>query len=73
MHSSLKKIGDILKQEGTSRYDRYLPALDPASIQLDDRKLQDFVTYAQRYSKNLLFIDADSIDIDLKDSWEYFF
>ncbi len=73
MHSNLEKFGSILKQEGTSRSERALPALDPASVPLDDRKLQDFIVYAQQYAKNLLFMDADSTDIDLKESWASFF
>lgn len=73
MHSNLKKIGSILKQEGTSRYERTLPALDPDRVKLDDRKMQDLIGYAQRYSKNLLFVDTDTEQIDLKDSWETFF
>ncbi|MBE7169608.1 MAG: baseplate J/gp47 family protein [Williamsia sp.] len=73
MHSNLKNIGSILKQEGTSRYERYLPALDPDAVKLDDRKMQDLIAYAQRYSKNLLFIDTEAEQVDLHDSWEYFF
>jgi hypothetical protein len=72
--SNLKSHINILKQEGTSRYERNLPALNPENVSIDDRKLQDFIAYAQRYSKNLLFINTESDEIDLKaDTWEFFF
>lgn len=73
MHRNLNKTGNILKQEGTSRYERYLPALDPASVQIDGRKLQDLIVYVQRYSQNLLFVDTEAGHVNLHDSWEYFF
>lgn len=74
MNSNLKSHINILKQEGTSRYERDLPALNPDSVLLDDRKLQHFIAYAQRYSKNVLFVDADAKeDATGGDSWEFFF
>ena len=81
MKSDLRKIGHILKQEGTSGKDRYLPALDPHSVLLDDRKLEDFIAYAQRYAKKLRFVEAESnpnappdiVGENYLKSWEPFF
>jgi hypothetical protein len=73
VNTDLKSLGNILKQEGTSRYERYLPALDPHTLSLDDRKLQDLIAYAQRYSKNLLYINGEGSEVDPADSWEFFF
>ncbi|PSR52334.1 hypothetical protein AHMF7605_01750 [Adhaeribacter arboris] len=73
MNKDLRSIGNILKQEGTSRYERYLPALDPQSVLIDDRKLQDFISYAQRYAKQVWYVHANGENDNLTESWEYFF
>ncbi|HZE86314.1 MAG TPA: hypothetical protein VE035_18470, partial [Puia sp.] len=56
MNSHLKIYGPLFKQEGTSRNERYLPALHPENITIDDRQLKDLLLYIQRLSGNLLFI-----------------
>ncbi|MEO5998621.1 MAG: hypothetical protein ABIN89_17800 [Chitinophagaceae bacterium] len=73
MHTSLQKIRNLLKQEGTSRQERYVPALHKNNLLMDDRRLQDIIAYMQRYSKNLLFVNAEDEHVDFKKSWEYFF
>jgi hypothetical protein len=73
VNSNLKSHINILKQEGTSRYERDLPALDPETVLLDDRKLQHFIAYSQRYSKNVLFVGTDPKSDVAVDSWEFFF
>lgn len=73
MNTSLKKFSIVLKQEGTSRQERYVPQLHETNTLLDDRKLQDLILYMQRYSKNLLFIDPEKDSIDYAESWEDFF
>jgi hypothetical protein len=74
VNSNLKSHTEIFKQEGTSRYERSLPALNPHNVLIDDRKLQDFIAYAQRYSENVLFIDTETDTSDVQtESWESFF
>jgi hypothetical protein len=72
MKGEIKKYGFIFKQEGTARSERYSNALNPATVTVDDRKLQDFIVYAQHYTKNVLFIPADG-EIDLRQTWNAFF
>ncbi|RDC62683.1 baseplate J/gp47 family protein [Adhaeribacter pallidiroseus] len=73
MKKDLRSFGNILKQEGTSQYDRFLPALDPQSVLIDDRKLEDFIAFAQHYAKHLLYVSADRDQVTLTESWDYFF
>ena len=73
MNTSLKKYSRVLKQEGTSRQERYMPDLHETDALLDNRKLQDMILYMQQYSKNLLFVNTDDDSINHKESWEYFF
>lgn len=73
MNTSLKKFSKILKQEGTSRLQRYVPALHETNDLIDDRKFEDLIMYMQWYSKNLLFFDPEKGSIDYKESWEDFF
>ncbi|MEO5889186.1 MAG: hypothetical protein ABIQ31_02980 [Ferruginibacter sp.] len=73
MQTILKDFSLILKQEGTSRKERYLPALHETSKLLDDRKLEDFIYYMHEYSKNLLFINTENDFIDFEETWEDFF
>ncbi|QNF34715.1 hypothetical protein HUW51_19005 [Adhaeribacter swui] len=71
--NDLRSFGNVLKQEGTSRYERFLPALDPGSVLLDDRQLQDFISFAQRYAKQVLFVPQQASEVDLTTTWEDFF
>jgi hypothetical protein len=73
LNTSLKEFSKIFKQEGTSRLERYVPALHETNNLIDDRKFQDLILYIQRYSKNLLFFDPEEENIDSKGSWEDFF
>lgn len=59
MNSHLKKYSHLFNQEGTDREKRYLPALHPESVAIDDRKLKDLLVHLQRFSKHILFIDGD--------------
>lgn len=72
LKSDLKTYSLIFKQEGTAQNERNPSALNPAAIAVDDRKLEDFIIYAQRYSKNLLFVSTEDV-VDVKQSWEPFF
>lgn len=75
MYTSLKKLSNllILKQEGTSRQERYTPALHENETLMDNRSMQDIIAYMQRFAKNLLFINPDEDEIKFNESWEYFF
>ncbi|HLZ87107.1 MAG TPA: hypothetical protein VKQ52_07705, partial [Puia sp.] len=71
MNSHLKIFSRLFKQEGTARDDRYLPALHPENIAIDDRQLKDLLLYLQEYSGHLRFIpgsermerDGDAADL----------
>ncbi len=75
MYTSLKKLSNILilKQEGTSRQERYMQALHATERLMDNRSMQEMIAYMQRFAKNLLFIDPSKDQIDFEESWEHFF
>ena len=55
MNSHLKNFSRLFNQEGTARNERYLPALNPANITIDDRRLKDLLLYIQQFSGKVLF------------------
>ena len=61
---------ELFKQEGTARGERFSQSLNPENILIDDRNLQDLILFAQRFSKNLRFIDTEG---DSAQSWLPFF
>lgn len=73
MKEDLITYVNIFKQEGTSRKERNPASLNPDNISVDDRKLEDFIIYAQQFARNILFVDTEQEEIDFKKSWEDFF
>ncbi|HEX7904857.1 MAG TPA: baseplate J/gp47 family protein [Chitinophagaceae bacterium] len=64
--------GKNVKLEGVSRDQRFDPALDPKLVRIDERKLEDFLTYLQQYNSNVLFVDTDQ-PFNTKKTWDEFF
>lgn len=58
-----------LQRDGASQQGRLLPALDPASVQLDDRTGEDFVHYASQLASELNFYGLDG---DVAGDWRNF-
>jgi hypothetical protein len=73
VYTSLKKLSNvlILKQEGTSRQERYMPALHESDELMDKRGIKEMLAYMQRFSKNLRFFGDD--ENDPQQNWEHFF
>lgn len=72
MKSDIYKYRQIFKQEGTARTERFTTALDPGNLAVDDRKLEDFILFAQRYTKQVLFVPLVG-QVDLRQTWNHFF
>lgn len=73
MKKEFSSYVSIFNQEGTSRKERFGRSLNPENISLDDRQLEDFIIYAQQYSKNVLFVDTNLNNPDIAKTWEQFF
>ncbi len=58
-----------LQRDGSSQQGRRLPALDPASVQLDDRTGEDFVNYASQLAAELNF---HGLDGNVAGDWQNF-
>ena len=68
--SNLPPYENNVKQEGTAREARYTEALNPQSILVDGRKLEDYLAYAQQYTSNLLFVaTSDNSEVTTWDSF----
>ncbi len=73
MKKNFNSYVSIFKQEGTSRKERFAGSLNPENIFIDNRRLEDFIIYAQQYSKNVLFVDTDENNSEAAKTWEQFF
>ncbi|HEX6225064.1 MAG TPA: hypothetical protein VFZ52_11670, partial [Chryseolinea sp.] len=70
--STNSTYGKNVKSEGVSRDQRFDPMLDPQSVHIDDRKLEDFLTYLQQYNSNVLFVDTER-PFDKTKTWDQLF
>jgi hypothetical protein len=50
---------DQLKRDGSSQQGRYLKALDPANLPLDDRSVQDILVFAKHYAGLVRYYDEN--------------
>lgn len=75
MYTSLKKLSNvlILKQEGTSRQERYMPELHENDKLMDKRGIKEMLAYMQRFAKNLRFVGASDNTNGPEQSWEQYF
>jgi hypothetical protein len=72
MKSDLKAYSLIFKQEGTAQNERYAAALNPAGVEVDGRKLEDFIVFAQKYTQYIRFVPAEG-DVEPVQNWSAFF
>ncbi|MEB3157171.1 MAG: hypothetical protein VKO26_07030, partial [Cyanobacteriota bacterium] len=49
-------------REGTSHASRSLPALDPEALAIDERTDADWLTFAQRFCRHLIFHGVDGVE-----------
>ena len=58
-----------LRRDGTSQRQRRLPALDPTSVLLDEREVEDFLAFAVEFSGRMVHVDGEG----RRGNWEAFF
>ena len=51
---------DSIFRDGTNQQDRLLRALQEAYVQLDERTIEDWIRFAQRYASELKFFDENN-------------
>ncbi len=69
MPHSTFKIKNPVKRDGTSQKQRQLAALDPSSVKIDERTLEDFLVFTQEYAKRVWFYDLENKQ---DSTWEAF-
>ncbi|HEY6871622.1 MAG TPA: baseplate J/gp47 family protein [Geobacteraceae bacterium] len=60
----------MLIREGTSQDERFSPALDPASAQVDEHSVEHRMVFARTYARFLKYFDANNIEAG---DWQPFF
>jgi hypothetical protein len=61
---------NTIKRDGVSQRQRKTHALDPSSIKIDERTLEDFLVFAQDFSKQVYFYNlSDQQESDWQDFW----
>lgn len=70
--STNPSYGKNVKLEGVSRDQRFDRALDPEFVRIDERKLEDFLTYLQKYNSNVVFVDTEQ-PFDNTKTWDQLF
>ncbi|RMA58866.1 baseplate J/gp47 family protein [Ulvibacter antarcticus] len=61
----------LLQRNGTSQSERYVSALDPASVQLHDLNTEDWMRFALKFSKEINYFETETNAIS--GDWEEFF
>jgi len=65
-------LSNPLRRDGTSQNQRQPMALNPDYIKIDDRTLQEFLVYAQKFARQVYYYnDANNIEGDWEDFWSY--
>jgi len=59
-------------RDGTSQRDRHLPALDPTSVEIDERGHADLLAFVQDLADKLRFVTADDDDAGEPATWAPF-
>ena len=64
-------VKNTIKRDGVSQRQRKVPALDPSSIKIDERTLEDFLVFAQDFSKQVCFYNlSDQLEGNWQDFWK---
>jgi hypothetical protein len=59
-------------RDGTSQADRVQAALDPDSISVDERSLQDLLAFARKYAKELSYFGVENDQVQAMGDWSSF-
>lgn len=67
--NSFADLAHPLRRDGTSQEDRFLQALDPSGLQIDQRSDQDILAFVFKYASQVSYYDQDLA----LDDWTVFF
>lgn len=62
----------VYRRDGTSQTDRLRPALDPASISVDERSLKDLLVFARQYANELVYFAVEDETVQAMGDWSGF-
>ena len=58
--AQLFDIRNLLQRDGTSQAQRPLLALEPASVNVDEREIEDFLVFALRFAQKVKYYNSDN-------------
>lgn len=58
--AQLSDIRNLLQRDGTSQAQRQLAALDPATVKVDERDVEDFLVFALRFAEQVNYYGLDN-------------
>ena len=67
-----KDIDDILRRNGTGQAERYIAQLDPASFQLNDLTIEDWILFTYNFAKHANYFDTQN-NTTAQGDWQDFF
>ncbi|NJM14824.1 MAG: hypothetical protein HC896_05095 [Bacteroidales bacterium] len=71
-HNEIYSVKNPLRRGGTSQLQRQLPELDPNSVKIDERTIEDFLVYASDFARQVYYYNkSNAIDGDWQDFFNY--
>lgn len=62
----------VYRRDGTSQIGRLRPALDPASVAVDERSLKDLLAFARQYASELIYFAVENETVQAMGDWSGF-
>ncbi len=62
----------VYRRDGTSQTGRLRPALDPASVAVDERSLKDLLAFARQYAHELVYFAVENETVQAMGDWSGF-
>ncbi len=69
-HNENYSVKNPLRRSGTSQFQRKLPALDPNSVKIDGRTIEDFLVYAGDFARQIYYYNKSNAP---EGDWQEFF
>ncbi len=69
-HNEIYNVKNPLRRSGTSQLQRQLPALDPGSVKIDGRTIEDFLVYAGQFARQIYYYNKSNV---IEGDWQDFF
>lgn len=69
-HNDIYTVKNPLRRSGTSQLQRHLAVLDPNSVKIDGRTIEDFLVYASEFARQIYYYNKSNV---IEGDWQEFF